>query len=150
MQGNGVFNNPVLIAAFISWSVAQSLKIPLEYLRTHRWNWAVFFSTGGMPSAHSSLMTSTALTIGLFYGFASPLFGLAVAVAMVVIYDAGGIRRQAGYHARKINIMINELFSGQAVSEEQLKEVLGHTPREVVGGITLGTAVSLLVKLLWH
>lgn len=149
MQGS-IFSNPVLIAALISWSVAQTLKIPLEYLRTHRWNWALFFRTGGMPSAHSSLMTSTALAIGLFYGFANPLFGLAVAVAMVVIYDATGIRRQAGFHAHKINMLINELFSGQPISEEQLHEVLGHTPREVIGGITLGTAVSLLVRLFWH
>ncbi len=103
-----------------------------------------------MPSAHTTLMTATALTIGLFYGFDNPMFGLAVAIAMVVIYDATGIRRQAGYHARRINMLINELFSGQPISDERLKEVLGHTPREVAGGITLGTAVSLLVRLLWH
>ena len=145
-----IFDNPVLVSALISWGIAQGLKIPIEYLRTHHWNWGVFFSTGGMPSAHTTLMTATALTIGLFYGFNDPLFGLAVAVAMVVIYDATGIRRQAGYHARRINMLINELFSGQPISDERLKEVLGHTPREVVGGITLGTAVSLIVRLLWH
>ena len=99
---------------------------------------------GWDASFHSALVVSTALAIGLFYGFDTPIFALAVAITMVVTYDATNIRRQAGYHAQKINLLVNELFSGQPISEEQLKEVLGHTPLEVAGGIVLGTAVALL------
>jgi hypothetical protein len=69
---------------------------------------------------------------------------------MVVVYDAGGVRRQAGMHAERINLIINELFSGQPISEENLKEVLGHTPIEVIGGMILGLVVSWGVWNFWH
>ncbi|MCL4559434.1 MAG: divergent PAP2 family protein [Chloroflexi bacterium] len=143
IHGN-ILANRVLIAGLIAWILAQGLKLPLEYLQTRRWNWALLISTGGMPSSHSALVVSTALAIGLFVGFDSPLFALAVAIAMVVTYDATNIRRQAGMHAQKINLLINELFSGQPISEERLKEVLGHTPLEVAGGVILGVAVALI------
>jgi acid phosphatase family membrane protein YuiD len=144
MDLGGLLANRVLIAGLIAWGLGQGMKIPLDYLRTRRLNWALLISTGGMPSSHSALVVSTALAIGLFYGFDTPIFALAVAITMVVTYDATNIRRQAGYHAQKINLLVNELFSGQPISEEQLKEVLGHTPLEVAGGIILGTAVALL------
>jgi uncharacterized protein len=144
-----LLDNHVLIAGFISWLLAQTLKLPINYARTHHWNWALLFSAGGMPSSHTALMTSTTLAIGLYSGFDSPLFALAVAITMVVVYDATGVRRQAGIHAHKINIMINELFSGQPISDVQLKEVLGHSPREVVGGFILGVSISVIVYLIW-
>ena len=145
---SGLLHNPVLVCSLIAWALAQTIKIPLEFIHKHRWNWALLFSSGGMPSSHSALMISASLAIGLFHGFDTPLFALSVALAMVVIYDATGIRRQAGLHAQKINILINELFSGQPVSEKQLKEVLGHTPREVLGGTILGIVVTLIGWLL--
>ena len=95
-------------------------------------------------------MSSVALSIGLYDGFNSPVFALAIAISLVVIYDATGIRRQAGIHAQKINLLINELFSGQPISEDQLREVLGHSPLEAAGGVILGVAVALIVRLLWH
>lgn len=144
-----IIYNPVLVGALIAWMLAQALKLPLDYMLSRRWNWALLFSTGGMPSSHSALVTSTALGAGLFVGFDSPIFALAMAVAMVVIYDAAGVRRQAGIHARQINLMVNELFSGQPISETQLKEVLGHTPLEVIGGIILGIGVAVLNWFFW-
>jgi acid phosphatase family membrane protein YuiD len=69
---------------------------------------------------------------------------------MVVVYDAAGVRRQAGLHAAKINRLINEFFAGHPISENQLKEVLGHTPREVIGGVGLGLVVSVAMWLIWH
>jgi len=137
MQSN-LFISPVLIAGLVSWGIGQSIKVPIEYLRTREWNWALLFSAGGMPSTHSALMSSVTLSIGLFDGFNTPLFALAFAVSMVVMYDATGIRRQAGMHAQKINLLINELFSGQPISDEQLKEVLGHSPLQVLMGIPWG------------
>ncbi len=144
MDLGGVLANRVLIAGLIAWLIAQGLKVPLEYMRTRNLNWALLISAGGMPSSHSALVVSTALAIGLYYGFDTPVFALAVAMVMVITYDATNIRRQAGLHAQKINILINEIFSGQPITEEQLKEVLGHTPLEVAGGIILGLAVALL------
>jgi len=144
-----VFSNPVLITALVAWGLAQSIKLPLDYLLHRRWNWALLVSAGGMPSSHASLVTATSLAIGLFAGFDSPIFGLSIAVAMVVLYDATGIRRQAGIHAQKINLLVNELFSGQPISEDQLKEVLGHTPLEVGGGVILGLGIAYLIWFFW-
>src|SRR5215216_573531 len=138
-----LFQNKVLIAGLTAWALAQVVKIPLDYLRTRRWNWALLFTTGGMPSSHSSLMTSTVLAIGLYYGFDSPLFALGVAITMIVTYDAAGVRRQAGIHAQRINVLVEELMHGHIFNEKDLREVLGHTPLEVMGGILLGLIVAL-------
>ncbi len=144
-----LLTNRVLIAAVLGFSLGQFLKVPIEYLYRRRWNWALWFSSGGMPSSHSSLMVATTLTIGLYYGFNSPVFALAFAVSMIVIYDAVGVRRQAGYHAQKINLLFEELFSGRPIPQERLKEVMGHTPRQIIGGIFLGTLVALTVYAIW-
>jgi acid phosphatase family membrane protein YuiD len=140
----GLFANPVLWGALTAWAIAQAIKIPLEFLHTRRWNWALLFSAGGMPSSHSALMVASAHGIGLTVGYDSPLFALSVAIAMIVIYDATGIRRQAGQHAALINAMINDLAAGHPLKEEHLREVLGHTPLQVVGGTLLGIVVAQL------
>jgi uncharacterized protein len=142
--------NHVLIAVLIAWLLAQSLKVPIFYLQKHRWNWALMFSTGGMPSSHSALIVSAAASIGFNVGLNSPLFALAVAIAMIIVYDATGIRRQAGLHAQKINILIDELLKGHPISDKQLKEVLGHSPLEVVGGVVLGIAVAFVMWRVWR
>lgn len=146
----GVFANRILIAALIAWGLAQAIKIPLEYLQTKRWNWALLLRAGGMPSSHSALVTATAHSTGLYLGFASPLFALAVVIAMIVIYDATGIRRQAGKHAEIINTMIQDLVEGHPLREEQLREVLGHTPLEALGGTLLGLLVAQLEWMIWR
>jgi acid phosphatase family membrane protein YuiD len=143
-----LLQNEVLIAGLVAWSIAQIVKVPLEYLHTHQWNWSLLFQAGGMPSSHSALVTSVSITIGLFDGFNTSLFALSAALAMIVIYDATGIRRQAGKHAELINAMIRDLASGHPMKEEQLKEVLGHTPLEALGGLLLGILVAQVVWLL--
>ncbi|MHB8193549.1 MAG: divergent PAP2 family protein [Bellilinea sp.] len=144
-----LFSNQVLAAALLGWFFGQFLKVPFEYLVKRRWNWALWFSSGGMPSSHSSLMVSTTLAIGLYHGFGTPLFALAFAISMVVIYDATGVRRQAGFHAQKINILVDELFHGRPIPQERLIEVLGHTPRQVLGGIALGVVIALSLYVFW-
>ena len=144
-----LLNNRVLIAALVSWFLGQALKVPVEYLLKRQWNWALWFSSGGMPSSHSSLMVATTLSVGLYHGFDNPLFAIAFAISMIVVYDATGVRREAGFHAQKINLLIEELFRGQRIPQAQLKEVLGHTPREVIAGILLGTVVALIEYWIW-
>lgn len=149
MNPLGIFQNHVLIIMLTAWGLAQIIKIPLDYFRTHRWNWALFFSVGGMPSSHSALMTSATHAIGLYYGFDTPLFAMALAVTMVVTYDAAGVRRQAGIHAQRINVIFDELLRGHKVEEKDLREVLGHTPLEVAGGVLFGILVATLMWLIW-
>jgi acid phosphatase family membrane protein YuiD len=150
MNPGVIFQNHVLLTGLFGWLLAQALKIPLDLFQTRHWNWALFFAAGGMPSSHSALVTSTAMAVGLHYGFDNPLFGVATALAMVVVYDATGIRRQAGMQAQKINILVEELLSGHPISEEHLREALGHTPLEALGGVLLGLALSLILWLLWR
>lgn len=145
-----VFQNKVLIAGLIAWSLAQVIKIPLDFFRTRRWNWALFFTTGGMPSSHSSLMTATTLAIGLYHGFDHPVFALGVAITMIVTYDAAGVRQQAGIHAQRINVLFDELMHGHPINQRDLREVIGHTPLEVAGGILLGLAVATGQWIVWQ
>ncbi len=145
-----ILKNHVLLTGLAGWLLAQILKIPIGFLRSHRWNWALFFGAGGMPSSHSALITSTAAAVGLFYGFDNPVFGVATAIAMIVVYDATGIRRQAGMQAQKINILVEELLKGHPISDKHLREVLGHTPLEAAGGVLLGLAVALGLWLIWR
>jgi acid phosphatase family membrane protein YuiD len=142
---NALFSNTCLVAAATAWTLAQVIKLPLEYVLHHEWNWHLLFSAGGMPSSHSALVTGVAVAIGLTQGFDSPIFAVAIVIAMIVIYDATGVRRHAGDQARVINLMIDELLTGHPLAEKELKEVLGHTPREVVAGIALGIIVAILV-----
>jgi len=145
-----LITNRIMIASLIAWLLAQFLKVPIQYLFHRTFDWSLWFNTGGMPSSHSALVTAVMLATGLYAGFNTPIFAVALALMMVVVYDAAGVRRQAGMHAERINMIINELFSGQPISEENLKEVLGHTPVEVIGGVFLGLVVSWGVWNFWH
>jgi uncharacterized protein len=149
MNPAAILQNHVLLTGLAGWLLAQVLKIPIDYFQQRHWNWALFFAAGGMPSSHSALVTSTAAAVGLYYGFDSPIFGVAVAVAMIVVYDATGIRRQAGMQAQKINVLVEELLQGHPISEEHLREVLGHTPLEAMGGVLLGLVIALGLWFLW-
>ena len=144
-----LFENKVLIAVLVAWLLAQALKIPTEYLRSRRWMWAMFFAPGGMPSSHSALLVSGTLAVGLYHGFDDPLFGIAVAITMIDVHDAAGVRRQAGMHAERINLLFDELLKGHMWDENARKEVIGHTPLEVIGGILLGLLVAFVQWKVW-
>lgn len=145
-----IFSNRILISGIIAWSLAQIIKVPLNYLTERRWDWALLLRAGGMPSSHSALVTAVAHAIGLFSGFDTPVYALAVAIAIIVIYDATGIRRQAGKHAEVINAMIRDLTHGHPLQEERLREVLGHTPLEALGGMLLGLLVAQVSWFIWQ
>ena len=149
MNQLGLLSNSVLIAGFISWSLAQLIKIPWNYFFTRRWDWVLLLRAGGMPSSHAALVASVAHSIGLFTGFNTPLFVLALTLAVIVIYDATGIRRQAGIHAEFINRIVRDMVKGKRSQEKQLREVLGHTPIEALAGTLLGIGVAQLIWFLW-
>lgn len=150
MNWLAIFDNKVLIAVMLGWVIAQALKIPTEYLRSRRWLWTMFLASGGMPSSHTALMVAGTLAVGLYHGFDNPLFGIAVGVTMIIAHDAAGVRRQAGMQAERINLLFEELLKGHIWDENELKEVIGHTPLEVVGGIILGLLVAIIQFLVWQ
>lgn len=144
-----ILQNKALIAGLAAWALAQLMKLPLDYVRTRRWNWSLLLTTGGMPSSHSALVTATTLAVGLYYGFDDPTFAIGLVITMVVTYDAAGVRQQAGIHAQRINVLFEELLRGHPIIEKDLREVLGHTPLEVVGGIILGILVAIFLWMIW-
>ena len=149
------FTNPVGVSTMLGWFLGQLLKVPIEYLRHKRWNWALLLSAGGMPSSHSSLMTAVTTSIGLNAGWDSPIFALALAITGIVVYDATGVRRQAGFHAERINQIARELLHLKKLEESQisyLREIIGHTPGEAVAGVLLGALIAFAVQwaMVWN
>lgn len=146
----GMFRNPPLLAALTAWALAQVLKMPVHYAQTRHWDWSLLLRAGGMPSSHSALVTATAHGIGLSIGFDTPLFALAVAVAMIVIYDATGIRRESGKQAAIINAIVQDILEGHPLrSQEKLREVLGHSPMEALVGSILGVVIAQILVPVW-
>ncbi|HEY5119017.1 MAG TPA: divergent PAP2 family protein [Anaerolineales bacterium] len=148
IKGMALFQNKVLMSVAVAWLIAQFSKPFLQYLRDREWNWSWFFSAGGMPSTHSAIIVAATTALGMLQGVASPEFALGVAVSMVILYDAAGVRRQAGEHARVINAIIEDLSHGHPLKEENLKELLGHTPGEVAIGVLVGVVVAVCVVTL--
>ncbi|MDE3088190.1 MAG: divergent PAP2 family protein [Chloroflexota bacterium] len=137
---NELLANRVFQAAVIPWAIAQILKVVIELVRRHKLNLRLLASAGGMPSSHSAMVCALATAIGIHDGAGSSVFVIALVLASVVMYDAAGVRRAASIQARILNQIIDELFQGHPISETRLRELLGHTPIEVVAGAALGIA----------
>lgn len=134
-------DNGSLAWGLIACGLAQLSKLVLELIVHRRWRPAVLIETGGMPSSHSALVTGTAACVGWTLGFDHPLFALAAMVAFVVMYDASGIRRAAGFTAERVNALPAELW--QESFEKPLKESLGHSRLQVLVGSLIGPAIAL-------
>jgi uncharacterized protein len=139
---NGMLHSPALVCALVAWAIAQGVKAPVEYLRTRRWDWSLYLRAGGMPSSHTALVVAVAHAIALTEGFNSATFALAFVVAMIVVYDATGVRRQAGLHAEVINALLRDLVAGHPLKQAELMELLGHSPLEALVGGVLGLVVA--------
>jgi uncharacterized protein len=140
-----ILSNQVLLIAILACLVAQGLKLVIELIRNRKINLRYLVTTGGMPSAHSALVGALATGVGLTKGWSSAEFAIASLFAVIVMYDAAGVRQAAGKQAKILNQLIEELFQeGQQFNEEKLKELLGHTPFQVFVGLALGIGISFM------
>lgn len=146
------FKSPIPLAAFGALFLAQFLKAPIAYARDKKWDWSLIFSSGGMPSSHSALMSAVATAIGLYHGWDNPAFYLGVAITLIVLYDATGVRKQAGLHAERINEIIREALAHRNLPKDDakvLREVIGHSPAEAGAGLLFGIVIAIAVWLIF-
>jgi uncharacterized protein len=133
----------VIAVTLLGSIVAQSVKIVGKLVRTGQLDLRMMAKTGGMPSSHSSCTMGMAVSVGLIEGFNSVSFAIALCLAVIVMYDAAGVRRTVGLQATVLNQMMAELFSEHPrLSGERIKEFLGHTPLEVLVGAALGSVIA--------
>ena len=145
------FQSPIAVSAMLGWMVAQIIKLPIGFLRTKKWDVALLINAGGMPSSHSSLMSAVTTAIGLILGWDSPLFILSLSDTGIVIHDATGVRRQAGFHAERINQILRAIVAEHKIEEAErveLLEIIGHSPVEAAVGALLGVLIAITVWLL--
>lgn len=141
----GFINNAILISAVTAWLIAQLLKVTVNLVLLRKFSLHLIISSGGFPSSHSATVSALALGIGKYYGWDSPIFAVAAVFGMIVLYDAAGVRRAAGKQAEVLNQLIERLYHGPDLAQEKLKELIGHTPLEVFGGVMVGIIVGLLI-----
>jgi acid phosphatase family membrane protein YuiD len=138
-----LFANHVLMAPGAAWLVAQVLKVLVSLFTERRVNLRMLVSAGGMPSSHSTLVAGLTTAVAIEHGVGSSLFAIVFVFATIVMYDAAGVRRAVGIQAQLLNQMIDELFAGHPISEVHLRELIGHTPFQVIVGAALG------ISLVW-
>lgn len=141
------FANRPLTSAFSAWFVAQVLKTLIWAYLEKQVNWRRMVETGGLPSAHSALVVGLAMGVGLNEGWRSTLFAVCLVYALVVMYDAIGIRREAGKHADLLNeLLMISVIKDVYKQREKLRDLLGHTPLEVFAGALIGVMMALFVS----
>ena len=146
INGNGY---EVLIAATVANIMAQLIKTSIVGTQKRKFNLAIFFATGWMPSSHRSTVVALAASTGLVAGFSSVVFAVAACFASIVMYDAAGVRRAASRQAVLLNQIVQNLFENNPeLNKGKLKEFLGHTPTEVFAGAGLGIAISIALRWL--
>ena len=141
-----IINNRVIQAAALAWAIAQAIKVLLTLAISRRFDHTRVLGSGGMPSSHSSMACAMLMVIGFHEGFSSSVFALAFCFAGVTMYDAAGVRRSAGRNAAVINHIVEGLSGkGFNFDDEHLKELVGHTPVQVLAGALLGILVGVLM-----
>lgn len=136
--------NIVLMSALTAWFLAQVLKTLTSYWKHREFRAERLVGAGGMPSSHTSLVVGLASAVALHDGISSPLFAVSAVLAGIVMYDAAGVRRAAGKQARVINKLVREMRVEHTIKDTRLKELLGHTPLEVMAGALLGFLIAFL------
>ncbi len=142
-----LFNNKILGVSIVAWFVAQFIKLVIEVVKEKRIDATLLYSSGGMPSSHSSFVTSLMTSVGFTRGFDSLEFAICFVLASVVMYDATGVRRAAGKQAEVINKFLENIKDHGVTFDKKLKELIGHTPVQVLAGSILGIVVSCIFYL---
>ena len=140
-------HNRIFVSAVLGWFIAQVLKTIIHLFLTKQFVAERMIGSGGMPSSHSATVCALATATGMEYGGGSFEFAIAVILAIIVMHDAMGVRRETGIQAKVINEML-EVFTnmGKKMSpEEKLKEFVGHTPLQVLAGAILGILIAVMV-----
>ena len=140
-----IWQNRILMAALIAWVAAQLLKVLLDLLKNHKFSLERVVGSGGMPSSHTAFVVALVTSVGRYAGVTSPIFAVAAAFALVTMYDATGVRRAAGEQAKILNYMMDNWKQPPEMFQKDLKELLGHTPVEVLVGGLLGLGIGFLV-----
>src|SRR5579859_6001844 len=140
-----ILGNHILVASFIAWAFAQLSKTIYDLIRYRKIRLSRLVSAGGMPSSHSALVTSLATATGRLAGIDSAAFAISLVLAAIVMYDAAGVRRAVSIQARILNQMIDEAFQGKPFAEKRLRELIGHTPTQVLVGGLLGVGIGLIM-----
>jgi len=139
-----VIANKIFITTLSAWIIAQTIKVSIGVVREKKFDFRWFVGTGGMPSSHAAGAACIATAIGIDYGFDSVYFALAAAFALVVMFDAQGVRRATGRQARILNKITEDIYWRGRINENRLRELVGHTPIEVIVGALLGIAIAIL------
>jgi acid phosphatase family membrane protein YuiD len=134
-----------LLAPIVAWTIAQTAKVIIYSVRQGQLNLRVLAVTGGMPSSHSAIVMGMTTAVGKYSGISSAEFAIALIFSFVVMYDAAGLRRAAGRQAAILNRLVEDLVHMRGVQEAKLRELLGHTPVEVLVGAVLGVAAGLIL-----
>jgi len=138
-----IFRNKVFLATFFAWMVAQGIKVILGIIKNKRFDFRWFIDTGGMPSSHTAAVTAMATSVGITFGFDSPMFAMALVFTLVVMFDAQGVRRAAGKQAEILNKIMEDIQFRRKLEEDRLKELLGHTRFEVFAGAVVGVLIAV-------
>ncbi|MCX5716394.1 MAG: divergent PAP2 family protein [Candidatus Omnitrophica bacterium] len=138
------FHNQVLFTSLAAWAIAQTTKVALGVIREKKFNFKWFVGTGGMPSSHVAGMMALATSVGFVCGFDSYQFAIAFVVALIVMFDAQGVRRASGRQAVILNRMIDDIYLKKKIEEKKVIEFLGHTPVEVFAGAIMGVLVAII------
>lgn len=141
---NQIFSNKILMTSIAAWFIAQVLKVVFVYFSRGMIDITRLIGSGGMPSSHSSFVVALSISVGKLCGFDSALFAISTVFAFIVMYDAAGVRRATGKQARVLNAIIKHTQITGKVPEEKLKELVGHTPVEVIAGAIVGIGVSVI------
>lgn len=140
-----ILSNRFVQVGFLAWAIAQALKVILTLIVSRKFDSSRMWGSGGMPSSHSSTTCALMMMIGFSEGFDSAIFALAFAFSAIVMYDAAGVRRSTGKNAAVLNRLIDRLYNDGSFDEEHLKELVGHTPIQVLAGALLGILIGTLM-----
>jgi len=139
-----IYRNKILMTTISAWLIAQTLKVIIGVFRLKKFDFRLFIGSGGMPSAHAAGAACLSTSIGMECGFNSVYFALAFAFAIVVMFDAQGVRRSTGKQASILNKIMDDIYWKGKIQELRLRELIGHTPIEVIMGVLLGIVISLV------